>query len=900
VERKWGWDCHGLPVESLIEKENNLTSKDEVCAFGIQKFTNSCRSSVMRYVSEWKQYITRLGRWVDMENAYRTLDDGYIESVWWVFSELVKKGYIYKDRRVSLYSPKRATPIANFEVSMDNAYIDHKDPAVTIKFKIKGEENTYFLAWTTTPWTLISNVALAVNPDLVYVKVRVEATGETYLFGESRMNSVFKEFFPLDADSDENMPFEILDRHRGRELEGMQYEPLFSFFPIENGHRVIAEDYVSDADGTGIVHIAPAYGEEDFQAGKKHKLPFIEALDEQGRFLKEVSPWSGMYYADANDPIMDDLESRKSLYRRETITHSVPIDPRSKDLLIYRAQTAWFINVTKLKPKLMSAAKHIHWFPEHMKEGRFGKGLETSPDWCISRTRYWGAPLPVWECETCSERTIVSSLKELRDHSKPESFPESLDIHRPAIDDVLFTCPACDGVMRRVPEVFDCWFESGSMPFASAHYPFENKEAIDRHFPADFIGEAQDQTRGWFRVLHIIATALTGKPAFKNVIVTGMVLNEEGKKMSKRDKNYADPLDVIKTYGADALRMYLLSSPIVAGEQILFSVKEIDDVVRKFLNILWNVSVFYKTYAGEDAIEIAKPRSSHVLDRWLYARLHSMIRDITASYDRYNLMDAVRPLRTFADDLSTWWLRRSRERMRGGDAYDRLDALKTLREVLLDFSMCMAPVTPFIAEKLYMEMEGMKASVHLERWPKEDPRLIDERLLEEMNWVRQASSLGLEARVAAKIPVRQALAKATVRMNDGTFVSRMSQKPELLALLRDELNVEQIAFEVGHVEHAMEVVLDTVITPELRAKGLSRELVRHIMARRKQIGLEPHDVIEATVVVEDDDLRCMLTPLMPALAPQVKARALDIVESGEGEEMELDGKLIKIALKKVQ
>ncbi|MFA5129793.1 MAG: isoleucine--tRNA ligase [Patescibacteria group bacterium] len=898
VERKWGWDCHGLPVESLIEKENKLTSKDEVCAFGIQKFTDTCRSSVMRYVTEWKQYINRLGRWVDMENAYRTLDDGYIESVWWVFAELVKKKLIYKDRRVSLYSPKRATPIANFEVSMDNAYVDHEDPAITIKFKVANEEKTYFLAWTTTPWTLPSNVALAVHPDLVYVRARVHATGETYIFAESRMNDVFREFYPLGGDEDDSlMPFEVLDRHRGEELEGMAYEPLFTFFPIENGHRVIMEQYVSDADGTGIVHIAPAYGEEDFLAAKSHKLPFIESLDDQGRFLEDVAPWAGTFYADANQPIVEDLESRKLLYRCVTISHSVPIDPRSKDLLIYRAQSAWFVDVTKLKSKLLDTAKKIHWFPEHMKEGRFGKGLETSPDWCISRTRYWGAPLPVWECESCPHRTIISSLKELREQSTPSSFPENLDVHRPAIDEVVFACPDCTGVMRRVPEVFDCWFESGSMPYASMHYPFENKEKFEKSFPADFIGEAQDQTRGWFRVLHIIATGLMGKPAFKNVIVTGMVLNEEGKKMSKRDKNYADPLEVIQAYGADALRVYLLSSPIVSGEQLNFNVKEIDDIVRKFLNILWNVSIFYKTYAGDERVEIAKPRSSHVLDRWLAARLHAMIRDVTAAYERYDLAEAVRPLRDFTDDLSTWWLRRSRDRMRGNHAYDRMDALKTLREVMLDFSMLIAPAAPFIAERIYMDMEGLKASVHLEKWPKEDPRLIDERLLEDMAWVRNVASAGLEQRAIVKMPIRQALAKATIRMKDGVRIAHISQKQELLALLREELNVEAIAFEAAHVE-GLEVVLDTEITPELRAKGLSRELVRHIMARRKAIGLEPQDLIDASVVIEDDELRNIISSMSADIAPHVKARSLNILETGDGEELLIDGKAVRIHIVK--
>ncbi len=904
VERRWGWDCHGLPIESLIEKERGLASKDEVCAFGIQNFTDNCRSSVSRYVNEWGEYIRRLGRWVDMENAYRTMDDAYIESVWWIFAELVKKGYIYKDRRVSLYSPKRATPIANFEVSMDNAYVDHTDPTVTIKFAVKDREKTSFLAWTTTPWTLISNVALAVHPNIIYATVRIAETGEHLIFAESRINDVLRQYYPLADTSDDHhpMPFEIIERRRGEDLQGMAYEPLYTFFPVENGHRVVTADYVSDADGTGIVHIAPTYGEEDFQVGKKHKLPFIEALDDQGRFLDAVTPWAGAFYADTNTPIIEDLESRGVLYRKEAITHSVPIDPRSKDLLIYRAQSAWFVDIIKLKTKLLESAKRINWHPEHMKEGRFGKGLETSPDWCISRTRYWGAPLPVWECESCPERKIISSLKELRESSTPESFPQNLDIHRPAIDDVIFVCPACGGVMRRIPEVFDCWFESGSMPFASVHYPFENKEWLNDHFPADFIGEAQDQTRGWFRVLHIVATALTGKPAFKNVIVTGMVLNEDGKKMSKRDKNYTDSFEVIETYGADALRMYLLSSPVVSGESLSFSTRDIDEVVRKFLTILWNVSVFYKTYAGEDRIELAKPRSAHVLDRWITARLHALIVEVTQAYERYDLASAVRPLRIFVDDLSTWWLRRSRDRMRGENAYERMDALKTLREVMTDLSVLMAPVTPFMAERLYKDAEGMKASVHLEKWPKEDPRIIDERLIEDMDWVRRVVSVGLEQRVTVKMPIRQALAKATIRTSDAVLVSRLQMKNDLLDLIREELNVEQVAFEVGN-EPDIAIVLDTELTPELKAKGMAREAARHIMAARKASGLQPQDQIRVHLAIQDADLRSMISDLASGISSQVKASAMDITDVfTDGEEsrvITLDGNEVGLRIEKV-
>jgi isoleucyl-tRNA synthetase len=901
VVRRWGWDCHGLPVESLIEKEKKLATREELCAFGVEKFTDSCRSSVLRYAGEWRDYVERIGRWVDMENAYRTLDQDYIESVWWVFSELVKKGHVYKGRRVSLYSPRRATPIANFEIAMDNAYVDHEEPAVTVKFKVKGKDKSYLLAWTTTPWTLISNTALAAHPNLVYVTVKMRDTGEYLTFAEKRMNEVLKQFYPLDDPNDPHpnkaMPFEIAERHRGEELEGIEYEPLFTFYPVEAGHRVITADFVSDEEGTGIVHIAPAYGEEDFEAGKKHKISIIEALDEQGRFKEEVTPWAGMEYAEANGPIMEDLEARGLLYRREMITHSVPIDPRSKDLLIYRVQDAWFVDVERMKPRLLETAKRISWHPEHFKEGRFGKGLESSPDWNISRTRFWGAPLPVWECETCPERTIIGSVKELRAKSTPESFPQNLDLHRPAIDAVTFICPSCGGVMRRIPEVFDCWFESGSMPYASEHYPFERRERFERNFPADFIGEAQDQTRGWFRVLHIIAVALMGKPAFKNVIVTGMVLNEDGKKMAKREKNYPDPKDIMNRYGADALRLYMLSSPVAEGEQLNFSERELDEVARKVLNILWNVVLFYGTYAGDERVELAKPRSAHVLDRWIMARLHDLIRQVTRAYEEYDVIEAVRPLRAFVEDLSTWWLRRSRDRIRGEDAYDRTDALKTLREVLLDLSALMAPAAPFIAERMYRDMGGLKQSVHLERWPKEDIRLIDLRLIEDMALVRSAVSAGLEQRAAAKVPVRQALASATVRIKETAALERLAHKPDLLELIRAELNVEEVRLEAGG-EDRVSVVLDTKVTPELKAKGLARELARHVMAQRKALGLEPKNEIRVGIFISDKRLRKIIGDMIESVKMRVRAKSLDMLESADDKSASvfLDGKEVRIRI----
>lgn len=879
VERRWGWDCHGLPVENLIEKELNLGSKHDVEAFGIDGFTNACKLSVFRYVHEWDRYINRLGRWVDMERAYRTMDSEYIESVWWVFSELVKKGLIYKDRRVSLYCPRCATSLSNFEVSMGNSYVDHEDPAITIKFKIKGKEHAYLLAWTTTPWTLPANVALAVNPELTYITVRVAETGEELTFADVRMSEVLSQFYPLEdphhGDAHVAMPFEIIERQKGSELEGLVYEPLYTFLPVEHDHHVVTADYVSDADGTGIVHIAPAFGEDDMTTAKAHNLSVIETLDAEARFVAEITPWAGLFYKDTNQPVMEDLKSRGLLYRQKNVRHSVPVCWRCSTLLIYRAQPAWFVNITKLKPKLLETAKRITWHPPHFKDGRFGKGLETAPDWNISRTRYWGAPLPVWECDLCEERVIISSIAELKKRARPESFPATLDLHRPGIDMVTLTC-ACDGVMHRVPDVFDCWFESGSMPYAAQHYPFEPKNKLEANFPADFIGEAQDQTRGWFYVLHVLATALFNKPAFKDVIVTGLIMAEDGKKMSKSLKNYPDPWEVLTQYGADALRLYLLQSPLIEGDQLNFSTRELDEVQRKVLSMLWNISTFYKTYAGNDAVEMAKPRSAHVLDRWLFARLHTLMNDVTEAYEAYELTRAIRPIRAFVDDLSTWWLRRSRERMKDAHQDDRLDALKTLREVLLDLSALLAPAAPFLSDRIYLDLGGSKASVHLERWPKSDSRLIDEKLLEDMVWIRSAATAGLEQRAASKMPVRQALASATVFLKDPKEVVRLEGKSDLLNLLRDELNVEAVKLAVDSDADAVRVVLDTVLTPELKEKGMARELVRRFMALRKERRLQPGDHIRAAVAVSDQGLRDVLERLSATLGKDVKADQLDV------------------------
>ncbi len=868
IPRKWGWDCHGLPIENLIEKELKFTSKKDIEDYGIDKFNAACRASIFTYEQEWGKNINRLGRWVEFDDSYKTMDNNYIESVWWVFSELYKKEHIYKGLRVSLYCPRCATPISNFEVAMGNSYIDREDPAIFIKFPVEGQEKTSFVAWTTTPWSVPGVTGLAVSAKLEYAYVRSRETGEVVVCAATRVEEVFKDQSPES--------YEIINRVSGTELVGMRVVLPYLFLPmdLQAAGRVILGDHVTDEVGTGVVTTAPAFGEEDLIAGQAAGLPIAQTLNDEGVFISACGIFAGKKTAEANPMVIDDLSQRGLLWREEKITHSVAICWRCDTHLLYKAQPAWFVNVTKLKPSMLKTAEKINWHPAHFKEGRFGRGLDTAPDWNISRSRYWGSPIPVWECVSCSERTVVSSIDDLKKKAKPETWPAEFDAHRPFIDNIVLSC-ACGGEQKRIPEVFDCWFESGSMPVASVHYPFENKKWFDGHFPADFIAEGQDQTRGWFYTMHVLSTALFDKPAFKDVIVTGMILASDGKKMSKKLKNYPDPWTVFTTHGADALRYYLLSSPVVEADSLNFSEHDLQSVVRGFLNLLWNVKTFYETYAKDQRIELTMPRSAHVLDRWLFSRFHQLLADVTKSMDGYELAAAARPLRAFVDDLSTWWLRRSRERFKSEHEYERLDALRTLKEILEEFSKMIAPFMPFIAERIYLDIGGQKSSVHLELWPKVQERYINDKLMQDMAWVRQMVSKGQEARNVSKIPVRQALAKVTLFVRSAEDVQRLAHQGDLMSLVRDELNVELVQLAQAPAEATEDTVeLDTVITPELRKKGLRRELMRQMMAYRKQLGLSPADVVRFGYETQNAELKQLIEESATELAKDVRASEL--------------------------
>ena len=877
VPRRWGWDCHGLPIENIVEKELKFRSKRDIEEFGIGKFNDACRSMVLRYAKDWREYVNRLGRWVDFDNAYKTMDNDYIESVWWVFSELWKKEAVYKDLRVSFFCPRCSTPLSNFEIAMDNSYEDHQSTATIVKFKIKGEENTYLLAWTTTPWTLTANMAIAAHPEMIYVKVRVPS-GDVYIFARSRMNDVLSEYYPLQSEAE--APFEVLSRLKGKELEGIEYEPLYTFQDADaSAYHVVLADYVSEEEGTGLVHTAPAFGEDDFMTAKRCGFPVLLSIDDEGRQNSENGAFAGMGIDEANKAIVADLKKRGHVHHAETITHSVPVCWRCSTRLLYKAQPAWFVNVTSLKKKLMQTAKKINWHPEHFKDGRFGKGLESAPDWCVSRTRYWGAPLPVWVCEGCDEKRVIGSLNELRKAAN-QKIEKAADLHRPKIDEITMTC-SCGKEMYRVPEVFDCWFESGSMPYASGHYPFENQKWFDENFPAEFIAEAQDQTRGWFYSLHVLATALFGKPAFKHVVATGMVMAEDGKKMSKKLQNYPDPLELMDEIGADTIRFYLLSSPLLRAEQLDFSKKDCEVIQRSILGTLWNIRAFYLLYTREDRIELTKPSSSHVLDRWLFARLHETIRDMTEAMDGHDLVEATRKLRPFVDDFSTWWLRRSRDRIKSENADEKREALMTLREVLTETAKCLAPYMPFFAERLYLDVGGSKMSVHLDAWPKVDARRIDQTLLDDMQWAKNVARLALEARADEKIPVRQALGKLAVSVKSSAFAERIGDsRQDVLDLLKEELNVLAITLHANEAQvENTEIVLDTEMTPELRRMGYARELTRYLMRLRKNAGLLPNDRIVAAVSVADATLAKEIESFHHDVATAVHADSIDVGSS---------------------
>jgi len=888
VYRRWGWDCHGLPIENLIEQEMGFKTKKDIENFGIENFNKKAKESVLRYADEWKKIIPRIGRWVDMENDYKTMDKTYTESVWWVFKTLYDKGLIYEGYKSMHICPRCETTLSNFEVTQN--YQEVKDISVTVKFELEDEPGVYLLAWTTTPWTLPGNVALAVKEDIEYVKMEVKNfTGVDdgiYIFSKKDYKN-FKETIDREKKNNKETVAEILDTFEGRKLVGKKYKPLFDYYQskdlenYERGWRVYAADFVTIEEGTGIVHIAPAFGEEDMELGKRERLPFIQHVTTDGRFKPEVKDFAGLFVKPKGNPketdqkIVDWLKEKKKLFLSEIVSHSYPLCWRCDTPLLNYASSSWFVKVTEIKERMIEINKTINWIPEHLRLGRFGKWLDSLKDWAISRSRYWGAPLPVWRCESCKNIKVLGSTEELPD--------PQIDLHRPYIDEVEFTC-SCGGKMKRIPEVFDCWFESGSMPYGQFHYPFENKDEFEKSFPAEFIAEGVDQTRGWFYTLLVLSTALFDKTAYKNVITNGIILAENGQKMSKRLKNYPDPIEIIEKYGADSLRFYLLDSPVVRAENLNFSENGVKEIYQKVIMRFFNVCNFLKMYQkDEDDFNHSDYNlSKNILDRWIIALFKKTLKEITDALDTYRLDDATKSIKDFIDDLSNWYLRRSRERFKDKTEDSKMAEL-VLRNILLKFSKVIAPFIPFLAERIYKDLKGKRESVHLEDWPEiESITVEEEKILERMSSLRKYVELILAKRAEAGIKIRQPLKKV--------FLPEKFEK-EYEDLIKEETNIK----EIGVFDNdKKDIEIDTNITEELKEEGNLRELIRNIQELRKEKGLLPQEVVDLIIECKMDEER-----LIKKYTEEIQKSTNTLIKfaANSGQEVLIDNLLFKIEVK---
>ena len=813
VERRFGWDCHGLPVENLIEKELGLNSKHEIEHYGIDKFNEACKASVLKYTAEWRQTITRMGRWVDFDHDYKTMNPDFMESIWWVAKSLWDKGLIYEGKYILPYCPRCSTVLSTHELAQ--GYKDVQDQTVTVRFKITKAPaavndpdmtngKTYFLAWTTTPWTLPSNLGLCMGPDIDYVKILDKESGDYYIFAQARLSAYYKN---EDA-------YEIIYTHKGKDFIDAEYEPLFPYFAnlkdpkvceemsgqkCEKGaFRMFNADYVSTEDGTGIVHIAPAFGEEDNKVFRGSGVPNVEPIDAECKFTKEVPDYQGIFVKDADKDIMKRLKEEGKLVKRDTIVHSYPHCWRCGSPLIYRGIGSWFVKVADYHDVLLKANSQITWQPNHIKEGRFGKWLAGARDWAVSRNRYWGNPIPIWRCDDpdCNHKVCVGSRQELKDLSG--IYPE--DLHKHFVDKITFKCPKCGkGTMRRIPEVFDCWFESGSMPYAQQHYPFENKEKFEKNFPANFISEGLDQTRGWFYTLTVLAAQLFDKPAFENCIVNGIVLAEDGRKMSKSLRNYTDPVEAINKFGADAIRLFLMHSQVVKADEIRYSDAGVRDVLKSILIPLWNSYSFFVTYANIDKVSptghmFDNSKPSNPLDAWLLSITQSLIEEVSNGLDSYDLSGAIDPIVKFIDELNNWYIRRSRRRFwKSENDNDKAEAYEALYIALKTLAKVAAPFVPFITEEMYQNLKTSedKESVHLCSYPLANKEWKNEELEFKMATVQKAVSMGHSLRNQFNLKNRQPLQAVAL-------VTRNPEEKRVLAemedSIREELNVKEVVF----------------------------------------------------------------------------------------------------------
>jgi len=794
VSRRGGWDTHGLPVEIAVEKTLGFTNKRQIEEYGIEKFNALCKKSVFDYIQDWEKLTDRIAFWIDLGDAYVTYTNEYIESVWWILKSFWERDLLYKGYKVVPYCPRCGTPLSDHEVAQ--GYAEATDPSVFIRLPLVDKPGISLLVWTTTPWTLPANVAVAAGPEVEYVKVErplPEGGVEQLILAESLVEKIF---------IDEKV--KVLEHFKGKKLKGTKYHPLFTFMPLDKpAHYVVLGDFVTTEDGTGLVHIAPAFGADDMEISKVYDLPVLMTVGPDGGFLPQITPWRGVFVKDADPDIIADLDKRGLLFRSEKYTHTYPFCWRCDTPLLYYARASWYIRTSKFKERLVELNRQINWVPDHIKEGRFGNWLSNNIDWSLSRERYWGTPLPVWECPDCHQQECVGSVKELS--AKAGNDLSALDLHRPHVDEVYWDCTNCGGKMTRVPDLIDVWFDSGSMPVAQWHYPFENKEKFETQFPADYICEAVDQTRGWFYTLHAISTLLFDEPSFKNVICLGLVVDANGQKMSKSRGNFIEPWDVLNESGADAFRWYFYTSGPPNAEK-RFAPTMVSEVVKNFTLTLWNVYSFFITYANLDkpdlnATEAALSRDAkgrkngNDLDRWLLSTLNSLVRDVTKAYETYDVQGATRPIEAFVETLSTWYLRRSRRRFWKSESdKDKQAAYSTLYTALVTLAKLLAPAMPFLADELYRNLvcslnDKAPESVHLAKWPKADETMIDEALNNEMALVMKLVSLGHNARQKANRKVRQPLAEAAFALARREERHAVETYAELIT---DELNVKNV------------------------------------------------------------------------------------------------------------
>lgn len=890
VERVWGWDAHGLPAERFTEKKLGINSRQEVIEYGIENYITATRANMLETSSLWEDTIDRIGRWVDFKGAYKTMDKDYMESIWWAFKTLYEKGKIYEGEKVLMYCTLDATPLSKAEVTMDaGAYQDITEPSVYTKFKLT--DGTTLLAWTTTPWTLPANTALAVNPEIMYVEVAVG--GEQFVIAKDLVDAV------LVDEKHKPLEYTVIREITGESLVGKSYEPLFEGHDVENAHKVWAADYVTTESGTGIVHLAPAYGEEDFALARKEKIPVVHVLDENGEYTE--SEWKGENVWVINKTIAKTLHERGVVWKIDYIRHSYPHCHRCGTKLMYRAHPSWFMDIDSQRDQMLKQNGDIEWFPAHVKNGRFAKTIEQAPDWNISRDRFWATAMPVWKGVDADGNTkdkdgneyvkVVGSYAELKELSGVELN----DYHRPWVDAITFKI---DGVTyTRIDKVMDSWFEAGSMPFAQFHYPFENKEKFEANFPGDFIVEYIGQVRAWFYYMHAMSVALFGENSFKNVIVTGNVAGNDGRKMSKSYGNYTDPNELMDKFSADSLRFLLLQSPLLNGEDFALQDKEVGDVARK-LSMVWNMYDFFTMYAEVDGWEfngdLVDPSDEveNPLDQWIISRVHQLIHEIETHMDGYDIPNAVSPILPFLDDASNWYVRRSRRRFwKSEDDTDKNNAYKTLHYVLVRLSQALAPFVPFMAEELYRKLTGGE-SVHLTDWPQVGH--ANELVLERMARTREIIEQGLGLRMfkdenEVQIKVRQPLSTLTY---GGDQLDEFYE-----SIIAEEVNVKQV---VHAQASSAAVVLDKTITPELRREGLAREVIRHVQSARKNAGLNVDDRIALSLSSDDAELSKAIAEHESVITAETLASSVTTGVYEHSSDVTIEGAALNVSLERAQ